>query len=200
MGTITYGFATGPFGDIVVASSPWGLCDVQFLDHNRLETIHELGRRWGTYTPTTQDNGLADTVQRVVFEGSAQPLTLDLRGTEFQVAVWRAVAEVPFGATASYQDIANRIGSPGAVRAVASAIGQNPIAMLVPCHRIVHSDGTLGEYHWGKELKRRLIDWEAARAAAGHGGPVAVDTRYSTTPLAREMANDTLDIDDDELF
>ena len=67
---------------------------------------------------------------------------------------------MPFGHTATYLDIAKGIGEPKAVRAVATAIAQNPIAMLIPCHRIIHSDGTIGEYHWGKELKQQLIDWE----------------------------------------
>lgn len=199
MGTIEYGFTISPFGELIVAATDKGICDLQFLDHNKLETIHELGRRWGVYTPTTQDDAMADRVQRAIFHGLDKPLTVDLRGTDFQVAVWRAVVEVPFGQTASYQHIADRIGNPGAVRAVASAVAQNPIAMLVPCHRIIHSDGTPGEYHWGRELKQQLLRWEAS-ADAEKVGQWQVAIHSSTTPLAKEMANDRLDIDFDELF
>lgn len=77
---------------------------------------------------------------------------------------------IPFGTTATYQQIAERIGKPKAVRAVATAIAQNPVAMLVPCHRVIHSDGTIGEYHWGRELKRQLIEWEANKLKARQAG------------------------------
>ncbi len=162
---IEYGFSECPFGDIIVARTFIGVCDLQFLDYNRLETIHELAGRWGQYTPTTQDDNMAHTVQRAAFGPGAPALPLDLRGTEFQVRVWQALRQIPFGQTRSYQQVADAIGQPRSVRAVATAIAQNPIAMLVPCHRVIHSDGTLGEYHWGRELKRRIIDWEKAQLA-----------------------------------
>ena len=165
MTTIEYGFSDSPFGEIIVARSPLGICDLQFLEHNKLGTIHELAARWGVYTPTTQSDRMANNVERVIFEGLDRELTLDLRGTDFQKQVWHEVQRIPFGQTASYQDIANRMEKPSAVRAVASAVAQNPIAMLIPCHRVIHSDGTTGEYHWGRELKKKLIEWEAAEAA-----------------------------------
>ena len=77
--------------------------------------------------------------------------------------MWQEVLKIPFGQTRSYQEVAEAIGEPTAVRAVATAIAQNPIAVLVPCHRVIHSDGTYGEYHWGRDLKRRLIEWEKAQ-------------------------------------
>ena len=91
------------------------------------------------------------------------PLNLDLRGTEFQLKVWKAIMQVPFGETISYQQLAANIGQPEAVRAVATAVGQNPMAVIIPCHRIIHKDGTIGEYHWGRELKEKLLEWEKAR-------------------------------------
>ncbi len=78
-----------------------GICDLQFLEHNRMETIHELARRWGVYTPTTQSNIMAETVARVIFEGYDHELRLDLRGTDFQVRVWQELLNIPFGQTAS---------------------------------------------------------------------------------------------------
>ncbi len=160
---IEYGFAESPFGSIIVARTWDGVCDLQFLEHNRLETIHELATRWGQYTPTTQSNVMADTVERVAFEGLDHPIALDVKGTEFQLKVWAELRKIPFGTTVSYQEVAERIGEPKAVRAVATAIAQNPVAMLIPCHRVIHSDGTLGEYHWGRDLKRRLIEWEKSK-------------------------------------
>ena len=143
---IVYGFAETPFGTIIVARTIDGICDLQFLGWNRMEVIHELARHWGTYTPTTQNARMADTVKRVIFDGYDHHLALDLRGTDFQ--------------NISYQQLAERVGQPKAVRAVASAVAENRIALLVPCHRIIHKDGTTGEYHWGRELKKQLIAWE----------------------------------------
>lgn len=162
---IEFGFAESPFGEIIVARTWNGVCDLQFLDYNRLETIHELAGRWGEYTPTTQSNTMAETVERTIFEGYDHPVRLDLRGTDFQLRVWRELRNIPFGSTATYQQVAERIGDPKAVRAVATAIAQNPVAMLVPCHRVIHSDGTLGEYHWGRDLKKMLLQWEKEKSS-----------------------------------
>ena len=78
--------------------------------------------------------------------------------------VWNELRKIPFGTTVSYQEVAQRIGEPKAVRAVASAIAENPVAMLIPCHRVIHADGTIGEYHWGRDLKKKLIAWERETA------------------------------------
>jgi O-6-methylguanine DNA methyltransferase len=206
MGTIVYGFSDSPFGEIIVAETEQGICDLQFLVHNKMQTIHELGQRWGVYTPTTLDNAMAETVSCVIFKGAAKRLTIDLRGTEFQIEVWKEVQKIPFAQTASYQDIANRIGKPKAVRAVASAIAQNPIAMLIPCHRVIHSDGTISEYHWGKELKQKLLEWEASTAlrtsadAANNQETPMLNINSSTTPLSEELSNTMFKGDLDGLF
>ena len=102
---VEYGFADSPFGEIIVARTWDGICDLQFLGFNRMGVIHELAQRWGTYTPTTQSDEMANTVQRVLFEGYDHPLNLDLRGTEFQLKVWKAIMQVPFGETISYQQL-----------------------------------------------------------------------------------------------
>ena len=167
---VEFGFSESPFGEIIVARTWDGICDLQFLDFNRLETIHELAQRWGQYTPTTQSDTMAQTVERVIFEDYDHPIKLDLHGTDFQLQVWHELLNIPFGTTTTYQQIAERIGKPKAVRAVATAIAQNPVAMLVPCHRVIHSDGTIGEYHWGRELKRQLIEWEANKLKARQAG------------------------------
>lgn len=163
MNTIEYGFAESPFGPIIVARTWNGVYDLQFLGHDRMRVIRELGARWGEYTPTKQSDTMAQTVERVAFEGYDHPVRLDTGGTAFQRRVWEELRRIPFGATATYQDIADRIGQPKGVRAVATAIARNPVAMLIPCHRVVHKDGTTGEYHWGRDLKRRLLEWESSR-------------------------------------
>ena len=90
-------------------------------------------------------------------------LPLDVRGTAFQQRVWQALREIPAGQTASYAEIAARIGAPKAVRAVAQACGANPLAVAIPCHRVVRSDGSLSGYRWGVERKRALLEREASR-------------------------------------
>lgn len=163
MNMIEYGFAESPFGPIIVARTWNGVCDLQFLGFDRMRVIRELGARWGQYTPTTQSDTMAHTVERVLFEGYDHPVPLDVKGTAFQRQVWEELRKIPFGTTVTYQQIAERIGKPKGVRSVASAIAQNPVAMLIPCHRVIHKDGTTGEYHWGRDLKRRLIAWEQAK-------------------------------------
>lgn len=100
---VEFGFAESPFGSIIVARTWDGVCDLQFLDYNRLETIHELAMRWGEYTPTTQSDTMAQTVEQVIFEGLDHPVPLDVKGTEFQLKVWNELRKIPFGTTVSYQ-------------------------------------------------------------------------------------------------
>ena len=95
----------------------------------------------------------------------AAPLPLDIAGTAFQQRVWQALRDIPPGQTASYGDIAARIGQPGAVRAVARACAGNPVALLIPCHRVIRTDGTLSGYRWGVDRKRRLLEQEGALPA-----------------------------------
>lgn len=167
MDTIVYGFADSPFGSIIVARNHEGVCDLQFLGFDRHRVIHELGTRWGIYTPTTQNDDMAQQVERLLFESAlslpnpiSTAIPLCPKGTAFQLQVWEALRDIPFGTTVTYQDIADRLGRPKAVRSVATAIGENPIAVLIPCHRVICKDGTLGGYHWGENIKQQLLDWE----------------------------------------
>lgn len=93
------------------------------------------------------------------------PLPIVLRGTNFQIKVWEALLRIPAGEVATYGEIAERVCSSRAARAVGAAIGRNPIAFVVPCHRAIHSTGAFGKYHWGAERKRAILGWEAARLA-----------------------------------
>lgn len=161
---IEYGFAETPFGEIIAARSEIGICDVQFLTHNRAAVISELGARWGVYTPISRNDGVARLCAEVFFNHASRPYVLDYRGTDFQKSVWRAVRMVPLGETVSYSELARRIDKPLAVRAVASAVASNPIALLVPCHRVIPADGSTGDYHWGARLKRDLLLWEREEA------------------------------------
>lgn len=160
METTEYGFAESPFGGLIVARTAAGICGLQFVTATPREALGELRRRWGNNVRAMQNDEMARAVAHMIFEERYHDVALDLRGTAFQLKVWAALRHVPFGQTVSYRQMACAIGQPAAVRAVASAIARNPVAVIVPCHRVIHSNGSTGQYHWGADLKKRLIRWE----------------------------------------
>ena len=161
---IQYSVSDSSLGSVLVASSDKGVCAV-LLGASPRVLEQDLQQRF----PGAQLVGIAATAlhEKVVAfvnePSSSFDMPLDARGTEFQRKVWRALREIPAGATATYLDIANRIGAPKSVRAVAQACGANPIAVAIPCHRVVRSDGGLSGYRWGVERKRALLAREGAR-------------------------------------
>ena len=149
-------------GPVLVAESVRGICALLFGDG---ATETELKRRFPA-AELCEDDALAARAAEVaaLVEAPSRELDvpLDLRGTAFQQSVWAALREIPTGKTATYADVARQIGQPGAVRAVAQACGANPVAVIVPCHRVIRSDGGLSGYRWGVERKRALLEREAA--------------------------------------
>jgi AraC family transcriptional regulator, regulatory protein of adaptative response / methylated-DNA-[protein]-cysteine methyltransferase len=168
---VSFGFHGTPFGECLLAVTERGVCGLAFHDGDREKAITDLAARW----PNAEiDERLQDTAPVaarifVSLEGSrsrapSKPLSLLVRGTNFQVNVWRALLKIPSGRLAAYESVARAIGEPGAVRAVGTALGQNPIALLIPCHRVVRNTGALGGYRWGADRKRAMLTWEMARA------------------------------------
>ena len=161
-------FAVGEcsLGSILVARSERGVCAI-FLGDDPDALTRELQDRFPRATLIGADPAFEDVVAKVVglieAPGTGVDLPLDVRGTAFQQRVWRALREIPAGSTASYREIASRIGAPRAVRAVAHACAVNPVAVAIPCHRVVRSDGGLAGYRWGVERKRELLEREAGR-------------------------------------
>lgn len=151
-----------PLGSLLLAASDRGLCGVYFEDHNyfngpqgwQREPLHlhlqNVARQLDEYFAG----------QRSVFD-----IPLDLRGTPFQQAVWNALQALPFGCTASYQEIAQRIAKPEAIRAVGTAIGRNPVSIIVPCHRVLGASGALSGYAGGLSRKRHLLAHERSKMA-----------------------------------
>jgi len=170
-------FAIGQcsLGAILVAQSARGLCAI-FLGDEPEPLLRDLQRRFPAATLIGGDADFERVVATVIGFVEAPQLGLnlpiDLRGTAFQLRVWQALRAIPPGSTASYADIAKSIGAPTATRAVAGACGANPVAVAVPCHRVVRSDGGLSGYRWGVERKRELLDRE--RAAGADAGDVAL--------------------------
>lgn len=159
-------FAVGEcsLGVILVAASGRGVCAI-LLGDDADELTRDLQNRFPRANLIGGDAGFEQLVSKVVgfVETPVIGLTLpmDVRGTAFQQRVWQALLKIPSGSTASYADIANRIGSPKSVRAVAQACGANALAVAIPCHRVVRNDGTLSGYRWGIERKRALLEREA---------------------------------------
>jgi AraC family transcriptional regulator of adaptative response/methylated-DNA-[protein]-cysteine methyltransferase len=160
-------FAVGEcsLGSILVASSDRGVCAI-FLGDDPDALARELQDRFPRATLVGGDAGFEDVVAKVVGLVEAPrlgiDLPLDVQGTAFQQRVWRALREIPAGSTVSYRELARRIGAPSSVRAVAHACATNPVAIAIPCHRVVRSDGGLAGYRWGVERKQTLLQREAA--------------------------------------
>lgn len=162
--TIRYSVVTCNMGRVLVAATERGVCAVRFGESSR-ELVTELRREFGFANIQEEVTGTSDLVKRVVacIDGhSIDPdIPLDIRGTAFQANVWETLRKIPRGETRTYADVAREIRKPNAVRAVANACGSNPVAVLVPCHRIVRTDGTMGGYRWGIERKKELLEREA---------------------------------------
>jgi AraC family transcriptional regulator of adaptative response/methylated-DNA-[protein]-cysteine methyltransferase len=174
---LRHGFADSPFGRIHAAASERGLAYLAFVDRGEERAIEELGRRWPRAT-LSRDDAAAARIARQAFLEREGRIVLAPMGTNFQVKVWQALLELGTRGPTSYGELAQAIGSPGASRAVGQAVGANPVAFLIPCHRVLRRDGALGGYHWGVERKRAMLAWEHAasarsRAAAGRASPVA---------------------------
>jgi len=160
-------FAIGEssLGFVLVAQSGKGICAV-LLDSDPRALTRDLQNRFPNATLIGSDSQLENLVAKVVtfVEDPWRDLDvpLDVRGTEFQQRVWKALGAIPVGSTASYSDVANKIGLPKSFRAVAQACAANALAVVIPCHRVVSSDGALSGYHWGVDRKRNLLKREAA--------------------------------------
>lgn len=179
--TIIY-FAIGDcfLGSILVAQSSKGVCAILMGDDPG-ELLRDLQDRFPRAELEGGDQDFEQVIAQVISyieePGQGFSLPLDIRGTSFQQRVWQALREIPPGQTRNYTDIGKNIGAPKAVRAVASACAANALAVVIPCHRVVRSDGSLSGYRWGVERKRTLIELEAAKA----------EDRKATTPVAKNF-------------
>jgi AraC family transcriptional regulator of adaptative response/methylated-DNA-[protein]-cysteine methyltransferase len=160
---LRFAVAACALGAILVARSGKGLCAI-LLGDDPDALVRDLRKRFPTAdlvgADAALDNDVAGVVRFIEAPGSSLDLPLDMRGTEFQRRVWQALRAIPPGTTATYAEIAARIGAPKSVRAVARACAANALAVAIPCHRVVKSDGALSGYRWGVARKRALLDRE----------------------------------------
>jgi AraC family transcriptional regulator of adaptative response/methylated-DNA-[protein]-cysteine methyltransferase len=160
---IYYSHAETRFGNILIASTEKGICHISFIQKE--SGLSDLKNRF----PAARLEQKTDLHQQEGLKmfrddwSDLDKIKLHLKGTPFQIKVWNALLQIPTGSLKSYLEIANEIGDPKASRAVGTAIGNNPIAYIIPCHRVITSSGNLGGYHWGLDRKTAMIGWEAAK-------------------------------------
>jgi AraC family transcriptional regulator, regulatory protein of adaptative response / methylated-DNA-[protein]-cysteine methyltransferase len=164
--TIRAGFADTAFGNCLIGECPRGICCVSFVDSaDGAAAMTALQSRW-PLAHLQRDDANAMRIASLIFRPPEKSPVLHayVQGTPFQLQVWRALLEVPRGALISYGQLAAVIGKPAAVRAVGTAVGQNSVSVLIPCHRVILGSGKIGNYHWGVERKRALIASERPQA------------------------------------
>lgn len=161
---IRYRWTKSPFGNILVASTPKGICYMAFYEDEKQALVDAIQKfpnaKWVQKDGSLQRNALS------IFQGDENTFSnikLHLKGSEFQLKVWEMLLKIPMGQLATYGDIAAQVGKPNASRAVGTAIGSNPIAFLIPCHRVIQSSGNTGGYMWGTIRKTAIIAWESAK-------------------------------------
>lgn len=160
---IRHGRGRTALGDAFIGLTERGICHLRFIGSDT-DAVAELRAEWPE--ATLIEDAAAARAKLASLAGPQAPIRLWLKGTNFQIKVWEALLRVPEGELVSYGQLARAAGMPTAVRAVASAVAANPVAWLVPCHRVIRSSGVLGQYRWGPERKAALIGWEAARRSA----------------------------------
>lgn len=169
---ISYGFHDTPFGRALLATTERGLVALTFVDQGAEgDAIDELRGRWSRADLDEDPRDTADLARRIFdpTERDDRPIPLLVQGTNHQVRVWEALLRVPPGALVSYEQLAAAAGKPGAVRAVAGAVAANPVAYVIPCHRVIRKLGAFGGYRWGMDRKKAIVAWEAAHALGDEG-------------------------------
>ena len=172
--TIRYGEHDSPFGPCLVGTTDRGLCWLSFVPRGESgRALAALKDHWHEARIEESQRATREVAARVFGRARTQtsaPLPLLLKGTNFQLKVWEALLRIPAGAVTTYQDVARQIDAPDATRAVGTAVGHNPIAFVIPCHRVIRATGAFGEYRWGAERKKAMLGWEAARTSSHDAG------------------------------
>jgi len=164
--TIEYAVHETPFGKAFIATTPRGICSFAFHEHTEIdEHLAVLQKKWPHATLRENRQRTRAVIKAMFGEEKKldRPVSLYVSGTNFQISVWKALLQIPPATVASYSQVATAIGHPSSARAVGLAVGANPVAFLIPCHRVIQQSGTLGGYHWGATRKQAIHAWESAR-------------------------------------
>jgi len=164
--TIRYGLHASPFGKCLIAVTDRGICHLGFVQKSEGDAIDNLVADWKNAQMLEDRKSTAPLIEPIFDLNQRGTLNLHLRGTNFQLKVWEALLQIPSGAVTTYEGLAERIGQPTASRAVGTAVGHNPIAVLIPCHRVIRKVGEFGNYRYGAERKKALLAREYSYAVA----------------------------------
>ena len=167
--TLRYGWTDTPFGRLFVAASPRGICQAVFMEAGEEQASLAALRSTWPGAKLEEDAHYCEALGRQILaslsgQPAEKPVQLHVQGTNFQLSVWRALLSIPSGKAVSYGQLAAACGKPGAARATGSAVGANPVALLIPCHRVIQQSGALGGYRWGIDRKLALQAWERLEA------------------------------------
>lgn len=167
---IAYGFHATPFGTCLIGVTSRGVCWLSFQENgSQRAALRDMQSRWRGAQLIEQPTVTAPVAKQIfsnLDKRSKSPLSLLLMGTNFQIKVWQALLSIPFGEMTTYENIGQMMGARNSARAVGTAVGDNRIGYLIPCHRVIRKSGMLGGYHWGEPRKRAMLTWEAAKNAA----------------------------------
>lgn len=156
-----YGLCNTPFGKVLIAFANEGITDLFFITATEEEAIQKLQKKWVKSFILRDDSKAEKVIEQIFYGKNKMPeLKILLIGTNFQIAVWNALLTISENCTCSYSEIANIINNPKATRAVGTAIGQNPIHYLIPCHRVIRKNGNIGGYAGGIKIKEKILAWE----------------------------------------
>jgi len=162
---INYGIVQSPLGECLIANTDYGICKISFLANiGSIDVIEELSLEWPEASLIENDADTQMLADRVFESNGEECFEVLIKATSFQLQVWKSLLSIPVGKVCSYAEVAEAIGLPKAYRAVGSAIGQNPVAFLIPCHRVVQKSGALGGYRWGLKCKKKLLSLEESYA------------------------------------
>lgn len=167
--TIRYGVHPTPFGKCLIATTERGICNLSFIGTSEGQAIDHLVSDWKQANMTEDYKSTAPLITRIFSDlQTDSPLKIHLRGTNFQIKVWEALLSIPTGAVTTYEHIAMQIGKPAALRAVGTAVGHNPIAYLIPCHRVIRKSGEFGNYLYGSARKKAMLAKEFVATSTSH--------------------------------
>ena len=165
--TISYSYTDSPFGKTLIASTEKGIC-FNALSDNKVHALSELKSIFPEATYLQQPDKAQQAALRFLEEGYKEGetnISLHIKASDFQLNVWNALLNIPMGKLTTYKEIACSLNMPRACRAVGTAVGDNPVAFFIPCHRVIRSTGELGQYHWGADKKAIMIQWEKNHAS-----------------------------------
>lgn len=159
---INYGVHATPFGQAFIAVTERGICQFSFIDDDdQAKHISRLEKKWSSAKIKQSQKITKPVIDSIFSKENKQALSVYVQGTNFQINVWKALLNIPYGKLTTYGQIAKQIGNEKANRAVGTAVGANPVAYLIPCHRAIRASGIIGEYEWGNTRKRSMLSWEA---------------------------------------